>query len=53
MNGAVGAAFWLAFFAILAGCAWATRRHDRRQELDVYAAMTADERAHDDLNRWA
>lgn len=39
MNGLVGALFWLAFFAILAACAVATRRHDRRQELDVYERM--------------
>lgn len=39
IGGALGALFWLVFFGILVGCAVATRRHDRRQELDVYERM--------------
>ena len=34
-----GAAFWLAFFTLFAWCAVATRRHDRRQEIDAYERM--------------
>lgn len=36
MNGVVGLAFWLAFAALLVWAAIATRRHDRKAELDVY-----------------
>lgn len=36
IGGAAGAAFWLAFFAVLVWAAVATRRHDRQQELDAY-----------------
>jgi hypothetical protein len=39
IGGAAGAVFWLVFFGILVGCAVATRRHDRRAELDVYERM--------------
>lgn len=51
IGGAAGAILWLAFAGLFVWCAVATRRHDRKAELDVYAAMTADERAHDDMNR--
>lgn len=39
IGGGWGLAFWLAFFAIFAWCAVATRRHDRQQELDAYERM--------------
>jgi hypothetical protein len=39
VNGVVGLAFWLAFAGLFAWCAVATRRHDRRQELDAYERM--------------
>lgn len=36
MNGVVGLAFWLAFAGLFVWCAVATRRHDRKAELDAY-----------------
>ena len=36
MNGVWGLVFWLAFVGLFVACAVATRRHDRRQELDAY-----------------
>lgn len=39
MNGGWGLLFWVVFFGIFIGCAVATRRHDRRQELDAYERM--------------
>lgn len=39
IGGAAGAVFWVVFFGIFIGCAIATRRHDRRQELDAYERM--------------
>jgi len=39
VNGVAGIAFWLAFAGLFVWCAVATRRHDRKAELDVYAAV--------------
>ena len=36
MNGVVGLALWLAFYGLFVWCAVATRRHDRKAELDAY-----------------
>lgn len=42
MNGVWGLLFWLGFFALLVWAAVTTRRHDRRQELDVYRQVRDD-----------
>lgn len=39
VNGVWGFLFWALFFGLFIGCAIATRRHDRRQELDAYERM--------------
>lgn len=39
MNGVAGIAFWLAFAGLFVWCAVATRRHDRKAELDAYERM--------------
>lgn len=39
IDGLAGAIFWLTFFGVLVWAAVATRRHDRQQELDAYAAL--------------
>ena len=41
IDGLPGLLFWLAFFALFASCAITTRRHDRKAELDGYAAVRA------------
>lgn len=40
IDGIAGAAFWLGFAAVCVGTWVAMRRHDRRQELDVYRVVT-------------
>lgn len=39
MNGVVGLAFWLAFAGLFVWCAVATRRRDRKAELDAIERM--------------
>lgn len=39
IDGLPGLLFWLAFLAILAGCAVIVRHDDKRRELDVYASI--------------
>lgn len=36
IGGAAGAILWLAFAGLFVWCAIATRRHDRKAELDAY-----------------